>query len=133
MNKEEIFKLAIKDFVRNGGVVLAANHNANIAGIKGDINELTEYLIKALVEMSVSLIKDNPEDFEVLAAVTVAHLLGAIKVAEQKYDAPNLAKNLMYRIVGALTDKDIAYMTVLSAKCMLEDMEKSGKVEKIEE
>lgn len=133
MNKEEIFKLAINDFVRKGGVVLAANHNASIAGIKGDINELTEYLIKALVEMSVSLIKDNPEDFEVLAAATVAHLLGAIKVAEQKYNAPNLAKNLMYRIMGALTDKDIAYMTVLSAKRMLEDMEQSGKVGKIEE
>ena len=133
MNKEEIFRLAIKDFVRNGGVVLAANHNASIAGIKGDIDELTEYLIKALVEMSVSLIKDSPGNFEVLAAATVAHLLGAIKVAEQKYDAPNLAKNLMYRIMGALTDKDIAYMIVLSVKCMLEDMEKSGKVGKIEE
>lgn len=38
----------------------------------------------------------------------------------------------MYRIVGALTDEDITYMTTLSAKRMLEDIEKSGKVGKIE-
>lgn len=133
MDNEKLFNLATEGFLRKGGVVLAANHNVSIAGIKGDINELTEYLIKALVEMSVSLIKENPEDFEVLAAATVVHLWRAVKIAEQKYNAPNLAKDVMYRIVGALTDKDITYMTALSAKRMLEDMEKSGKVGKIEE
>lgn len=130
MNNE--FELAIKDFVRNGGVVLAANHNANIVGVKGDMNEVDEYLIKALLGMSVSVIKNNPKAFEVMAAATVVHLWRAVKIAEQKYNAPNLAKGVMYRIVGALTDEDITYMTALSAKRMLEDIEKSGKVGKIE-
>lgn len=125
MNNE--FELAIKDFVRNGGVVLAANHNA-----KGDMNEVDEYLIKALLGMSVSVIKNNPKAFEVMAAATVVHLWRVVKIAEQKYNAPNLAKDVMYRIVGALTDEDITYMTALSAKRMLEDIEKSGKVGKIE-
>lgn len=130
MNNE--FKLAIKDFVRNGGVVLAANHNANIVGVKGDMNKVDEYLIKALLGISVSVIKNNPKAFEVMAAATVVHLWSAVKIAEQNYNVPNLAKDVMYRIVGALTDEDITYMTVLSAKRMLEDIEKSGKVGKIE-
>lgn len=130
MNNE--FELAIKDFVRNGGVVLAANHNANIVGVKGNMNEVDEYLIKALLGMSVSVIKNNPKAFEVMAAATVVHLWRAVKIAEQKYNAPNLAKDVMYRIVAALTDEDITYMTALSAKRMLEDIEKSGKVGKIE-
>lgn len=130
MNNE--FELAIKDFVRNGGVVLAANHNANIVGVKGDMNKVDEYLIKALLGISVSVIKNNPKAFEVMAAATVVHLWSAVKIAEQNYKVPNLAKDVMYRIVGALTDEDITYMTTLSAKRMLEDIEKSGKVGKIE-
>ncbi|WP_462432522.1 hypothetical protein [Phascolarctobacterium succinatutens] len=130
MNNE--FELAIKDFVRNGGVVLAANHNANIVGVKGDMNKVDEYLIKALLGISVSVIKNNPKAFEVMAAATVVHLWSAVKIAEQNYNVPNLAKDVMYRIVGALTDEDITYMTTLSAKRMLEDIEKSGKVGKIE-
>lgn len=130
MNNE--FELAIKDFVRNGGVVLAANHNANIVGVKGDMNKVDEYLIKALLGISVSVIKNNPKAFEVMAAATVVHLWSAVKIAEQNYNVPNLAKDVMYRIVGALTDEDITYMPTLSAKRMLEDIEKSGKVGKIE-
>lgn len=130
MNNE--FELAIKDFVRNGGVVLAANHNANIVGVKGDMKKVDEYLIKALLGISVSVIKNNPKAFEVMAAATVVHLWSAVKIAEQNYNVPNLAKDVMYRIVAALTDEDITYMTALSAKCMLEDIEKSGKVGKIE-
>lgn len=130
MNNE--FELAIKDFVRNGGVVLVANHNANIVGVKGDMNKVDEYLIKALLGISVSVIKNNPKAFEVMAAATVVHLWSAVKIAEQNYNVPNLAKDVMYRIVGALTDEDITYMTTLSAKRMLEDIEKSGKVGKIE-
>ena len=130
MNNE--FELAIKDFIRNGGVVLAANHNANIVGVKGDMNEVDEYFIKVILGMSVSVIKNNPKAFEVMAAVTVVHLWRAVKIAEQKYNVPNLAEDVMYRIVGALTDKDITYMTALSAKRMLEDIEKNGKVGKIE-
>lgn len=130
MNNE--FELAIKDFVRNGGVVLAANHNANIVGVKGDMKKVDEYLIKALLGISVSVIKNNPKAFEVMAAATVVHLWSAVKIAEQNYNVPNLAKDVMYRIVGALTDEDITYMITLSAKRMLEDIEKSGKVGKIE-
>lgn len=130
MNNE--FELAIKDFVRNGGVVLAANHNANIVGVKGDTKKVDEYLIKALLGISVSVIKNNPKAFEVMAAATVVHLWSAVKIAEQNYNVPNLAQDVMYRIVGALTDEDITYMTTLSAKRMLEDIEKSGKVGKIE-
>lgn len=130
MNNE--FELAIKDFIRNGGVVLAANHNANIVGVKGDMNEVDEYFIKVILGMSVSVIKNNPKAFEVMAAVTVVHLWRAVKIAEQKYNVPNLAEDVMYRIVEALTDKDITYMTALSAKRMLEDIEKNGKVGKIE-
>lgn len=130
MNNE--FELAIKDFVRNGGVVLAANHNANIVGVKGDMKKVDEYLIRALLGISVSVIKNNPKAFEVMAAATVVHLWSAVKIAEQNYNVPNLAKDVMYRIVGALTDEDITYMTTLSAKRMLEDIEKSGKVGKIE-
>lgn len=130
MNNE--FEMAIKDFVRNGGVVLAANHNANIVGVKGDMSKVDEYLIKALLGISVSVIKNNPKAFEVMAAVIVVHLWSAVKIAEQNYNVPNLAKDVMYRIVGALTDEDITYMTTLSAKRILEDIEKSGKVWKIE-
>lgn len=78
--------------------------------------------------MSVSVIKNNPKAFEVMAVATVVHLWRAVKIAEQKYNAPNLAKDVMYCIMGALTDEDITYMTALSAKRMLEDIEKSGKV-----
>lgn len=132
MNNEENFKLAIEDFVRNGGVVLATNHNASIAGVKGDIDEVNKYLTRALLGISVSLIKDNPKTFEVIATTIAAHLWSAVKIAEQKYNAPNLAKDVMYHIVGALTDENLTYMTILSAKRMLEDIEKSGKVGKIE-
>ena len=99
MNNE--FELAIKDFVRNGGVVLAANHNAIIVGVKGEMKKVDEYLIKALLGISVSVIKNNPKAFEVMAAATVVNLWSAVKIAEQNYNVPNLAKDVMYRIVGA--------------------------------
>lgn len=121
MNNE--FKLAIKDFVRNGGVVLAANNSKNIVGIRGTFEEISEKFIKALVNMSVPIIKKNPEDFEILVAATMSHLLALAKIAEKKYDAPQLSEDMIYRVAMTLCDKDAARYAALSTKHMLEEME----------
>lgn len=121
MNNE--FELAIKDFVRNGGVVLAANDNRNIVGIRGTFEEISEKFIKALVDMSVTIIKKNPEDFEILVAATMSYLLALAKIAEKKYDAPQLSKDVIYRVAMTLCDKDAARYAALSTKHMLEGME----------
>mgnify|MGYP001168544099 FL=1 len=121
MNNE--FELAIKDFIRNGGVVLAANDNRNIVGIRGTFEEISEKFIKALVNMSVTIIKKNPKDFEILVAATMSHLLALAKIAEKKYDAPQLSKDVIYRVAMTLCDKDAARYAALSTKHMLEEME----------
>lgn len=123
MNNEENFKLAIEDFVRNGGVVLAANDSKNIVGIRGTFEEISEKFIKVLVNMSVTIIKKNPEDFEILVAATMSHLLALAKIAEKKYDVPQLSKDMIYRVAMTLCDKDAARYVALSTKHMLEEME----------
>lgn len=82
MNNE--LELAIKDFVRNGGVVLAANDSKSIVGIRGTFEEVSEKFIKALVNMSVTIIKKNPEAFKILVAATMSHLLALAEIAEKK-------------------------------------------------
>lgn len=121
MNNE--FELAIKDFIRNGGVVLAANDNRNIVGIRGTFEEISEKFIKALVNMSVTIIKKNPEDFEILVAATMSHLLALAEIAEKKYDAPQLRKDVICRVAMTLRDKDAVRYAALSTKHMLEEME----------
>lgn len=121
MNNE--FELAIKDFIRNGGVVLAANDNINIVGIRGTFEEISEKFIKVLVNMSVTIIKKNPEDFEILVAATMSHLLALAEIAEKKYDAPQLSKDVICRVAMTLRDKDAVRYAALSTKHMLEEME----------
>lgn len=121
MNNE--FELAIKDFIRNGGVVLAANNNRNIVGIRGTLEEINEKFIKALVNMSVTIIKKNPEDFEIFVAATMSHLLALAEIAEKKYDAPQLSKDVICRVAMTLRDKDAVRYAALSTKHMLEEME----------
>lgn len=121
MNNE--FELAIKDFIRNGGVVLAANDNRNIVGIRGTFEEISEKFIKALVNMSVTIIKKNPEDFEILVVATMSHLLALAEIAEKKYDAPQLSKDVICRVAMTLRDKDAVRYAALSTKHMLEEME----------
>ena len=121
MNNE--LELAIKDFVRNGGVVLAANDSRNIVGIRGTFEEISEKFIKTLVNMSVPIIKKDPEDFEILVAATMSHLLALAKIAEKKYDAPQLSKDVIYCVAMTLCNKDAARYAALSTKHMLEEME----------
>lgn len=121
MNNES--ELAIKDFVRNGGVVLAANDSKNIVGIRGTFEEISAKFIKVLVNMSVTIIKKNPEDFEIIVAATMSHLLALAKIAEKKYDAPQLSKDMIYRVAMTLCDKDAARYAALSTKYILEEME----------
>lgn len=115
--------MAIKDFVRNGGVVLAANDSRNIVGIRGTFEEISEKFIKVLVDMSVTIIKKNPKDFEILVAATMSHLLALAEIAEKKYDVPQLSKDVIYRVAMTLRDKDAARYAALSTKHMLEEME----------
>lgn len=121
MNNE--FELAIKDFIRNGGVVLAANDNRSIVGIRGTFEEISEKFIKVLVNMSVTIIEKNPEDFEILVAATMSHLLALAEIAEKKYDAPQLSKDVICRVAMTLRDKDAVRYAALSTKHMLEEME----------
>lgn len=121
MNNE--LELAIKDFVRNGGVVLAANDSRNIVDIRGTFEEVSEKFIKALVNMSVTIIKKNPKAFEVMAAATMSHLLALAEIAEKNYDAPQLRKDVIYCLAMTLCDKDAARYAALSTKHMLEEME----------
>lgn len=121
MNNE--FELAIKDFVRNGGVVLAANDSKNIVRIRGTFEEISVKFIKVLVNMSAIIIEKNPEDFEILVAATMSHLLALAKIAEKKYDAPQLSEDMIYRVAMTLCDKDAARYAALSIKHMLEEME----------
>lgn len=132
MNNEEIFRLTIKEFLRNGGVVLASNYSSNIVGVKGDIDEINQYFAKALIAMSLTVIKKDPKDFEVIAASTISFLMAVAKIAEQKYDAPQLVKNVMYLIMEAASDKDVAYLTELSVKRVMEEIEKGrGREEEL--
>lgn len=127
MNNEKIFQLVVDDFLRKGGVVLAANNEGSLVGVKGSIEEITEKFVRTLVRMSAVIIKKNPEDFEILVAAAMSHLLAVAKIAEKKYDAPQLSKDVMYRIVGALRDKDISRYAILSTKHILEETEKAEK------
>lgn len=123
MNNKENYQLAVEHFLRKGGVVLAANDSKNIVGIRGTFEKISEKFIKLLVDMSVTIIKKNPEDFEILVAVTMNHLLALAKIAEKKYDAPQLSEDVIYRVAMTLCDKDAVRYATLSTKHMLEEME----------
>ena len=123
MNNKEISQGAVENFLCKGGVVLAANDSKSIVGIRGTFEKISENFIKVLVGMSVTIIKKNPEDFEILVAATMSHLLALAKIAEKKYDAPQLSKDVIYRVAMALCDKDAARYAALSTKHMLEEME----------
>lgn len=123
MNNEVIFQLAVDNFLRKGGVVLAANDSGSLVGVRGPIEEVTEKFIRTLVEMSAVIIKKNPENFQILVAATMSHLLAVAKIAEKKYDAPQLSKDTIYRVTMALRDKDISRYAALSTKHLLEEME----------
>ena len=73
--------------------------------------------------MSVAIIKKNPEDFEILVAATMSHLLALAEIAEKKYDVPQLSKDVIYRVAMTLCDKDATRYAALSTKHMLEEME----------
>lgn len=126
MNNKENSQLAVENFLRKGGVVLAANDSKSIVGIRGTFEKISEKFIKVLVNMSVTIIKKNPEDFEILVAATMSHLLALlalVEIAEKKYDAPQLSKDVIYRVAMTLCDKDAARYAALSTKHMLEEME----------
>lgn len=123
MNDKVIFELAVDNFLRKGGVVLAANDSGSIVGIRGPIEEITEKFIRTLVEMSTAIIKKNPEDFEILVAAAVSHLLAVAKIAEKKYDAPQLSEDTVHHVTMALRDKDIKRYAALSVKYLLKEME----------
>lgn len=123
MNNKEIFQWAVENFLCKGGVVLAANDSKNIVGVRGTFEKISEKFIKVLVGMSVTIIKKNPEDFEILVAATMSHLLALAEIAEKKYDAPQLSKDVSYRVAMTLCDKDAARYAALSTKHMLEEME----------
>lgn len=123
MNNKEIFQRAVENFLCKGGVVLAANDSKSIVGVRGTFEKISEKFIKVLVGMSLTIIKKNPEDFEILVAATMSHLLALAEIAEKKYDAPQLSKDVIYRVAMALCDKDAARYAALSTKHMLEEME----------
>ena len=123
MNNKENSQLAVENFLRKGGVVLAANDSKSIVGIRGTFEKISEKFIKVLVDMSVTIIKKNPEDFEILVAATMSHLLALAAIAEKKYDVPQLSKDVIYRVAMTLCDKDATRYVALSTKHMLEEME----------
>lgn len=123
MNNKEIFQRAVENFLCKGGVVLAADDSKSIVGVRGTFEKISEKFIKVLVGMSVTIIKKNPEDFEILVAATMSHLLALAEIAEKKYDAPQLSKDVIYRVAMTLCDKDVARYAALSTKHMLEEME----------
>lgn len=123
MNNKEIFQRAVENFLCKGGVVLAANDSKSIVGIRGTFEKISEKFIKVLVAMSVTIIKKNPEDFEILVAATMSHLLALAEIAEKKYDVPQLSKDVICRVTMILCDKDAARYAALSTKHMLEEME----------
>ena len=102
MNNKEISQWAVENFLCKGGVVLAANDSKSIVGIRGTFEKISENFIKVLVGMSVAIIKKNPEDFEILVAATMSHLLALAEIAEKKYDAPQLSKDVIYRVAMSL-------------------------------
>lgn len=123
MNNKENSQLAVENFLRKGGVVLAANDSKSIVGIRGTFEKISEKFIKVLVDMSVTIIKKNPENFEILVAATMSHLLALAEIAEKKYDVPQLSKDVIYRVAMTLCDKDATRYVALSTKHMLEEME----------
>lgn len=126
MNNEEILRLAIKNFLRDGGVMLASNCNTHIIGVKGDIDTIAENLAKALVGASMAIIEKHPKDFRILVAVVVTHLLAIARIAEIEHGAPQLAEQTARLVAEALRDKDLARHAMLSVKHMMKEMEKEA-------
>lgn len=126
MNKEEILRLVIKNFLRDGGVMLAANCNTHIIGVKGDIDTIAENLAKALVGVSMTIIEKNPSDFRILVAVVVTHLLAIARIVEIEHGAPQLAEQTARLVAEALRDKDIACHAAFSVKHMMEELEEEA-------
>ena len=126
MNNKEILRLVIKNFLRDGGVMLAANCNTHIIGVKGDIDTITENLAKALVGVSMLIIEKNPKDFKILVAAVVTHLLAIARIAEIEHGMPQLAEQTAQLVAEALRDKDIACHAAFSVKHMMEELEKEA-------
>lgn len=126
MNTEEILRLAIKNFLRDGGVMLASNCNTHIIGVKGDVDTIAENLAKALVGVSMTIIEKSPKDFRILVAVVVTHLLAIARIAEIEHGIPQLAEQTARLVAETLRDKDMACHVALSVKHMMKEMEKEA-------
>lgn len=126
MNNEEILRLAIKNFLRDGGVMLASNCNTHIIGVKGDIDTIAENLAKALVGVSMTIIEKSPKDFRILVAVVVTHLLAIARIVEIEHGMPQLAEQTARLVAEALRDKDMACHAAFSVKHMMKEMEKEA-------
>lgn len=126
MNNEEILRLAIKNFLRDGGVMLASNCNTHIIGVKGDVDTIAENLAKALVGVSMTIIEKSPKDFRILAAVVVTHLLAIARITEIENGVPQLAEQTARLVAETLRDKDMARHATLSVKRMMKELEEEA-------
>ena len=126
MNNEEILRLAIKNFLRDGGVMLASNCNTHIIGVEGDNVCVAENLAKAPVGVSMTIIEKSPKDFRILVAVVVTHLLAIARIAEIEHGIPQLAEQTSRLVAEMLRDKDVACHAALSVKHMMKEMEEEA-------
>ena len=124
LNSEEILGLAVKDFTRNGGVVLASNNNRKTCvGISGSIEEVLEHFSNAFILMNVNFIKKDPEDFKLFASFITSQLLAIAQIAESKWDVPQLSEDTKNCITMGACDKE----AVRLAKCFVKDVIKNFK------
>lgn len=124
MNTEEILRLIIKDFIRNGGVVLATNNDGQtFVGAKGSVVNITESFTRTLVKLNLTIIKENPKDFRIFTATVITHLLAIAEIAESEFGVPQLSEQTARLVAAALHNKDVARHAVLSVKHMMKELQ----------
>lgn len=121
MNNKENFKLAIEDFVRNGGVVLASNTDGVTCVIQGSIEKVLAHFSKAFILMNMSFIEKNPEDFKLFASYITSQLLAIAQIAESKWDVPQLSKDTKHCILMGFCDKASVHLAKEIAKGIMKD------------
>lgn len=121
MNTEEILSLVMKDFIREGGVVLAANNSGKTCvGIQGSMEEVLAHFSRAFISMNVNLIEKDPEDFKLFASFITSQLLAIAQIAESEWDVPQLSKDTKDCITMGFRDKKSVRLAKRIAKCIIE-------------
>lgn len=126
MNSEEILDLVVKDFTRNGGVVLASNADGTTCvSVQGSMENVLAHFAQAFISMNMIVIEKKPNDFKLFVSFITSQLMAIAQIAESKWDVPQLSKDTKECIMLGCCDKNAVRLAKRVAKSIMKNFKEA--------